>query len=263
MMRSRLLLTAVIAAAAALVTACGKGETNASMKTRPNGPLQLPEAKLEAKGDSVDANEALKERLARQEAATRLFDKTRAEAPAPAPRAEPAPAPARSEPPVAKAEPQRAAEPVRTAAATPASPPPVAAPAPAPASVPVQAPAKAPEMVPAKAEPPKSDPAKPEPVRLASAAPTTIPAASNNFAAKLLARVDPEFPREAVQAGAEKGMVKARMTLDGNGNVMRVDIVEANPRRIFDRAVVRALSQWRFSDGPSGRTVESEVEFKR
>ena len=26
--------------------------------------------------------------------------------------------------------------------------------------------------------------------------------------------------------------------------------------------VVRALSQWRFNDGPSGRTVETEVEFK-
>lgn len=259
MMRSRLLLTAVIATAAALVTACGKSETNT--KTRASGPLQLPEAKLEAKGDSVEANEALKERLARQEAATKLFDKTRAEPPAPAPRAEPVRAPARPEPAVAKAEPQRAAEPVKTAAA----PPPAAAPAPAPAPVAAQAqaPAKAPEMVPAKSEPPKAEPARPEPVRLASAAPTTIPAASNNFAAKLVSRVDPEFPREAVHAGAEKGMVKARMTLDGNGNVMRVDIVEANPRRIFDRAVVRALSQWRFSDGPSGRTVESEVEFKR
>lgn len=263
MMRSRLLLTAVIATAAALVTACGKSETNT--KTRASGPLQLPEAKLEAKGDSVEANEALKERLARQEAATKLFDKTRAEPPAPAPRAEPVPAPARPEPAVAKAEPQRAAEPVKTAAATPAAPPPAAAPAPAPAPVAAQAqaPAKAPEMVPAKSEPPRAEPARPEPVRLASAAPTTIPAASNNFAAKLVSRVDPEFPREAVHAGAEKGMVKARMTLDGNGNVMRVDIVEANPRRIFDRAVVRALSQWRFSDGPSGRTVESEVEFKR
>jgi len=99
-------------------------------------------------------------------------------------------------------------------------------------------------------------------VRLASAAPTTIPAAPG-FSSKLLTRVDPEFPREAVQAGAEKGNVKARMTLDGNGNVTRVEVVEASPRRLFDRAVVRALSQWRFSDGPSGRTVETEVEFKR
>ena len=36
----------------------------------------------------------------------------------------------------------------------------------------------------------------------------------------------------------------------------------SHPRRVFDRAVVRALSQWRFNDGPSGRTVETEVEFK-
>ena len=60
----------------------------------------------------------------------------------------------------------------------------------------------------------------------------------------------------------ESGNVKARMTLDANGNVTRVEVVEAQPRRLFDRAVVRALSNWRFNEGPSGRTVETEVEFK-
>ena len=75
--------------------------------------------------------------------------------------------------------------------------------------------------------------------------------------------MDPEFPREAVQAGVDRGNVKARMTLDAGGNVTRVDVVEAAPRRMFDRAVVRALSQWRFSDGAAGRTVETEVDFKR
>jgi len=75
-------------------------------------------------------------------------------------------------------------------------------------------------------------------------------------------RVEPDYPREAIVAGAERGSVKARMTLDGNGNVTRVEVVEANPRRVFDRAVVRALSQWHFNEGPSGRTVETEVEFK-
>lgn len=252
MKRTHFPLVAALAAAAALVTACGKSEAP-SMKARANAPLQMPDAKLEAKGDSAEANEALKERLARQEAAAKLFEKSQ---PAPAPaRAEPArPEPARAEAAVARSEPQRPPEMVKTAAAA-------TAPAPAPA---VAAPAKAPEVVapPKAAEPAKADPAKPEPIRLASAAPTTLPAPAS-LAAKLVSRVDPEFPREAVQAGAEKGNVKARMTLDGNGNVQRVEVVEANPRRIFDRAVVRALSQWRFNDGPSGRTVETEVEFKR
>ena len=81
--------------------------------------------------------------------------------------------------------------------------------------------------------------------------------------AKVVSRVEPGFPREAAQAGVDSGLVKARMTLDSGGNVTRVDIVEAKPMRVFDRAVVRALSGWRFSDGPGGRVVETDVEFKR
>ncbi len=80
--------------------------------------------------------------------------------------------------------------------------------------------------------------------------------------ARLLSRVDPEFPREALQAGADKGVIKARLTLDGNGNVTRVEIVEANPRRLFDRSVVRALSAWKFNEGPAGRTYEQEIAFQ-
>ena len=81
--------------------------------------------------------------------------------------------------------------------------------------------------------------------------------------ATLLAKVEPEFSREAIQAGADKGLVKARMTLDGSGEVTRVEILEANPRRLFDRAVVRTLSQWRFSGGSDGRMVEIDVNFRR
>jgi protein TonB len=80
---------------------------------------------------------------------------------------------------------------------------------------------------------------------------------------QVVSKVDPEFPREAVQAGADKGLVKARMTVDGSGEVVRVEILEANPRRVFDRAVVKTLSQWRFNVGAAGRTVEIDVNFTR
>ena len=81
--------------------------------------------------------------------------------------------------------------------------------------------------------------------------------------ATLVSRVEPEFPREAIQAGAERGQVKARMTLDGAGEVTRVEVLEANPRRVFDRAVVKTLSQWKFNAGSAGRAVEIDIEFKR
>jgi protein TonB len=81
--------------------------------------------------------------------------------------------------------------------------------------------------------------------------------------AQLVSKIDPEFPREAIQAGADKGLVKARMTVDQSGEVVRVEILEANPRRVFDRTVVKTLSQWRFNSGTSGRTVEIDVNFTR
>lgn len=80
---------------------------------------------------------------------------------------------------------------------------------------------------------------------------------------QVVARVDPEFPREATQAGADKGRVKARMTISGGGEVTRVEIVEAAPRRLFDRAVVKTLSQWKFNNGNDGRQYEIDVDFHR
>ena len=76
-------------------------------------------------------------------------------------------------------------------------------------------------------------------------------------------RVDPEFPGEAVKAGASKGKVTARMTLDAAGKVTKVEIVDALPRRLFDRAVMRALADWRYAEGAAGRVVEVEIGFKQ
>jgi periplasmic protein TonB len=81
-------------------------------------------------------------------------------------------------------------------------------------------------------------------------------------APQLINKVVPDFPREAQLASVDKGHVKARLTLDATGEVTRVDIVESNPRRVFDRAVVRSLSQWRYEAGGAGRTVEVELDFK-
>jgi protein TonB len=89
----------------------------------------------------------------------------------------------------------------------------------------------------------------------------SLPAAAAD--ATVVTKVDPEFPREAIQAGADKGVVKARMTVDGTGEVVRVEILDAQPRRVFDRAVIKTLSQWRFNSGASGRTVEIDINFTR
>jgi periplasmic protein TonB len=220
-----------VIAAAILVGACSKSEPQSSTKAQPNAPLQVPQTGTAAQR-AAEVDSTLQERLARQEAASKLFEKepTKAQAPVAARAPESAKAPEAKRP-----EPVKAPEPPKVAAIAAPSPPP---PEPAKTEAP--------------AAPPKVDVAAAKP-----AAPAPAPAT-----AKLVSRVDPEFPREAAQAGVAHGNVKARMTLDSGGNVTRVEIVEAAPRRLFDRAVVRALSQWHFTDGPSGRTVDTEVEFK-
>src|SRR5512139_1434378 len=57
---------------------------------------------------------------------------------------------------------------------------------------------------------------------------------------------DPTYPRAAIRAGIEKGKVVARVMIDEKGNVYEVVIVSAEPARHFDRAVIDALSTWKF-----------------
>jgi protein TonB len=95
------------------------------------------------------------------------------------------------------------------------------------------------------------------------AAALSLRAAAGPGEARVVNRIDPEFPREALQAGADRGKVRARMTVDALGEVVRVEILEALPRRLFDRAVVRTLSQWRFNAGIEGRQVVIDVDFRR
>jgi len=76
---------------------------------------------------------------------------------------------------------------------------------------------------------------------------------------KVIKKVPPEFPREAVQASVNSGTVKAKLSIEADGKVSAVDIVEAQPRKVFDRAVKAALMDWRFE--PSGEKQTHEVKL--
>jgi len=231
--------TLILVLAGAALVGCSKSEPPPAPKPQVAPPKAAAPTPAPARTGEID--DGLKERLARQEAAAKMFERNvlqppppKVPDPPPAVKAAAAPGPPKTEPAkvVARIEPPKAAAPAPPPppppAAVPASPPPTAA--------------------------PRTD--------LAASRPAPAPAPAP-AALKLVSRVDPDFPREAVQAGVDQGSVKARMTLDASGNVTRVEIVEASPRRVFDRAVVRALSQWRYSDGAAGRTVDMEVAFRR
>jgi len=51
--------------------------------------------------------------------------------------------------------------------------------------------------------------------------------------------------------------------VDADGKVTHVEIVKAEPQRLFDEAVVKALSQWRYVDGRAARTIDVEIAFNR
>ena len=77
-----------------------------------------------------------------------------------------------------------------------------------------------------------------------------------------LFRVEPIYPREALQRHVDQGRVVARLDVDGKGSVTAVRIVESDPPRVFDREVTRALSQWKFEADGNPYIAEITIDFK-
>jgi len=71
----------------------------------------------------------------------------------------------------------------------------------------------------------------------------------------------PEYPKNAIKSGIEKGRVVARVMIDEKGNVYDVVIVSADPPRVFDRAVTSALKDWKFSAEGEKYVGEVEINF--
>lgn len=81
-----------------------------------------------------------------------------------------------------------------------------------------------------------------------------------------LVRIAPQYPRKAAMAGTE-GWVKVSFTITATGTVKNAQVADANPRRIFDRAAIRAILKWRFKPKMvDGKAVEQDatqvLEFK-
>lgn len=64
-----------------------------------------------------------------------------------------------------------------------------------------------------------------------------------------LQRVEPVYPYRAQQAGIE-GSVTLRFTVDAEGRVQDVEVIEAKPKRQFERAAIQAISKWRYQPRP-------------
>lgn len=69
----------------------------------------------------------------------------------------------------------------------------------------------------------------------------------------------PPYPREAKRRGIE-GEVRVRVLVDRSGKVVKVEVVEARPKGVFEEAVVRTLKGWEFRPAlKGGRPVDAWV----
>ncbi len=78
---------------------------------------------------------------------------------------------------------------------------------------------------------------------------------------KILKKVPPDFPRSALLKGIDKGVLKARLTVDGQGVPTEVTITDTQPAkaRVLNESVVEALNAWRFEGAGKPATFELQI----
>jgi protein TonB len=79
-------------------------------------------------------------------------------------------------------------------------------------------------------------------------------------------RIPPVYPSRALRSGIE-GVVTVEFTIGVDGSVKDPKIVKAKPPKIFDKAVLKAITRWKFNpDMVNGKPVEKrarqDVKFK-
>ncbi len=152
------------------------------------------------------------------------------------------------------------------------APAPVATPAPAPAApAVVTAQAKA-ANVPAPSTPsalPLHVPSTPVEAAPASAVHARLAAVADATGAAvpvLTHRVEPAYPPEAKRT-RRQGWVDVTFTVQPDGSVSGASVADAEPKYVFDRAALAAVSRWQFSPGmqdgkPVAAQVRQRIEFR-
>jgi protein TonB len=88
------------------------------------------------------------------------------------------------------------------------------------------------------------------------------PGANSN--AEPIERVKPSFPQEAQLKGIE-GWVMLRFDITEEGRVENIQVVDANPRNLFEREARNAVKKWKYAprlaNGQSVKVVGREVQI--
>jgi protein TonB len=116
----------------------------------------------------------------------------------------------------------------------------------------------------------------PAPARsVAHASSTTLPAASSvapiaptttETPPQIVERTQPLYPAEALRE-QEQGTVRLNVSIDAQGVVQDVQLVESSHSRALDRAAIDAVREWKFHPAtragqPVASTIEVPLEFR-
>lgn len=94
----------------------------------------------------------------------------------------------------------------------------------------------------------------------AVATPTPRPARPTAADLRPLSTPAPRFPPEALRAGTS-GEVQVEFTVGTDGSVTAARVVNAEPRRVFDRAALDAVQRWRFQPVSEPVTTRRTIAF--
>lgn len=91
---------------------------------------------------------------------------------------------------------------------------------------------------------------------------TALPAAAADAKAKVLTQTAPDYPKEAARHQIE-GWVEVEFTVGVDGTVSGVSVLDAKPRRMFEKSAVQAIKQWTFEPAVKGdQPVQSVSRLK-
>jgi len=81
-----------------------------------------------------------------------------------------------------------------------------------------------------------------------------------------LVKTPPIYPARAIRHGIE-GAVTVQFLVTKHGGVEQIRIIEAQPKKIFDKSVIHCVSQWKFKPGtvegiPVTTLAQTTVRFK-
>lgn len=73
-------------------------------------------------------------------------------------------------------------------------------------------------------------------------------------------RIAPQYPRKAARKRIE-GWVEIEFSVLENGTVNDIKVIASKPRRVFNRAAIKAISKWKFK--PLGADISSVKRFNQ